>query len=148
MSVEVRQTSDLAAVRRLGIAAGLDDSERGDEGIIAAWGAYDGERLVGSVVLERLGELDTVNWMAVDEGYRRRGIAGDLLAALAAEARRRGTRRLWVTARTPAFFLANGFSEAGPGAERDLLLGDCPACDQYGRGCTPMALTTDLEEAE
>ena len=44
MSVEVRQTSDLAAVRRLGIAAGLDDSERGDEGIIAAWGAYDGER--------------------------------------------------------------------------------------------------------
>ena len=66
-----RPRRDAPAGRR----GGLDDSDRDDEGIIAAWGAYDGERLVGAIALERLGELDTVNWLAVDEGYRRRGIA-------------------------------------------------------------------------
>ncbi len=145
MSVELRRTSDLGAVRRLGIAAGLDDSERGDEGIIAAWGAYDGERLVGAIVLERQGDLHVVNWMAVDEPYRRRGIASLLYESLAGEAKRLGVPRLWVTARTPAFFRACGFSPAAPGPEREQLLGGCRECDQFGRGCTPEALMKELE---
>ena len=145
MSIEVRRTTDLEAVRELGVAAGLDDSDRGDEGIIAAWGAFDGERLVGAIVLERQGDLDVVNWMAVDESYRRRGIASRLYERLAREAQRLGMQRLWVTARTPAFFYANGFSPAGPGPEQDLLIGGCRECDQYEHGCTPEALVKDLE---
>lgn len=145
--VEVRRTADVGAIRRLGVASGLDASERGEEGILAAWGAYDDEELVGAIVLERVGELDTVNWLAVHEAHRRRGIAGRLYAELEREARARGLRRLWVTARTPGFFLAQGYATLPEGRERGLLLGDCPACPQYGHGCEPQALWKDLAPA-
>ena len=62
----IARTEDLVAVRRLGVACGLEDSGRDDEQIEAAWGAFDGERLVGAIVLERNQGLDAVNWMAVD----------------------------------------------------------------------------------
>jgi GNAT superfamily N-acetyltransferase len=90
-SVLVARTADLAAVRRLGVACGLEDSGRGDERIEAAWGAFAGERLVGAIVLEHLRGLETANWMAVDDAYRRRGIASRLYAALECEARHTAT---------------------------------------------------------
>ena len=123
----------------------LEDSGRDEEQIEAAWGAFDGERLVGAIVLERNQGLETVNWMAVDGAYRRRGIAGRLYAALEREALERGITRLWVTARTPAFFLSQGFGAVAEGVERDILLGECPRCAQFGRSCTPQALTKRID---
>jgi N-acetylglutamate synthase-like GNAT family acetyltransferase len=146
-SVLVARTADLAAVRRLGVACGLEDSGRGDERIEAAWGAFAGERLVGAIVLEHLRGLETANWMAVDDAYRRRGIASRLYAALECEARARGSDRLWVTARTPAFFLAHGFAAVASGRERDILMGECPRCEQFGRGCEPQALTKRIDDS-
>ena len=131
-------------MRRLGVSCGLEDEGRDDEGILAAWGARDGDRLVGCLALERYAGMDTANWLAVDEGHRRRGIATALYAALEREARASGVRRLWVTARAPAFFLAHGFEPAPPGDERDALLGSCLDCAQFGRGCEPQALTKRL----
>jgi GNAT superfamily N-acetyltransferase len=139
---------DLAAMRRLGVACGLEDEGRGDEGILAAWGAFDGGRLIGVICLEHQLGLDTPNWMAVDDAYRGRGVASALYAELEREARRRGIRRLWVTARAPGFFLAQGFRLVAAGAERDVLLGECPQCPQYGRECTPEALCKPLPEDE
>ena len=139
--VQIARTEDLAAVRRLGVACELDDSGRGDEHVEAAWGAFDGERLVGAIVLERYQELETVNWMAVDGPHRRRGVASRLYAALEREALARGITRLWVTARTPAFFVAHGFAAVRSGHERDILMGECPRCEQFGHGCEPQALT-------
>jgi len=101
--VYIARTDDLAGVRRLGVACGLEDSEqRGDEQVEAAWGAFEGDRLVGAIVLERYQDMETVNWMAVDDSYRRRGIASRLYAALEREALARGITRLWVTARPPS----------------------------------------------
>ncbi|MCX6372898.1 MAG: GNAT family N-acetyltransferase [Actinobacteria bacterium] len=144
-SVHIARTADLAAVCRLGVACGLEDSGRDEEQIEAAWGAFDGESLVGAIVLERNQGLETVNWMAVDDAYRRRGIAGRLYAALEREALDRGITRLWVTARTPAFFVSQGYDAAVEGAERDILLGECPRCSQFGRGCTPQALMKRID---
>ena len=144
--VQIARTEDLAAVRRLGVACGLDDSGRGDEYVEAAWGAFDSERLVGAIVLERYQELETVNWMAVDGSHRRRGVASRLYAALEREALARGITRLWVTARTPAFFVAHGFAAVAPGHERDILMGGCPRCAQFGRGCEPRALMKRIDE--
>ena len=143
--LRIERTADMTAVRRLGVACGLDDSDRGDERVRAAWGAFAGDELAGAIVLERLRELETVNWMAVGEAYRRRGLASRLYAVLEREARARGIKRLWVTARTPAFFAAQGFRAVPPGAEWDTLLGECPQCGQYGRGCTPQALFKYLD---
>ena len=146
-SVRIARTSDLAAVRRLGLSCGLEDSGRGDEQIEASWGAFTGGRLVGAIVLERNAGLETVNWMAVDDAYRRRGIARGLYVALEREALARGITRLWVTARTPAFFLAQGFGTVDEGDERGILLGECPKCAQFGRGCQPRALTKRIEDS-
>jgi GNAT superfamily N-acetyltransferase len=135
---------DLAAMHRLGAACGIEDDGRSDDGVLAAWGAFVGDRLVGALCLQRQGELDTPNWLAVDHGYRRRGLAAALYVELEREAVARGIARLWVTARAPGFFLAQGFEPAAPGPERDTLLGSCPRCAQYGRRCTPEALTKRL----
>ena len=143
--VSVERTEDLAAVRRLGVACGLDDSGRGDEAVEAAYGAFAGEILVGAVVLERYRGLETLNWMAVDGAYRHRGIAGRLVAALEREALRRGISRLWVTARAPGFFLACGYAFVAPGPERDLLLEECRDCGQFGRSCEPQALSRRID---
>jgi GNAT superfamily N-acetyltransferase len=146
--VHIARTEDLAAVRRLGVACGLEDSGRGDEPIEAAWGAFFGERLVGAIVLESNEGLETANWMAVDGAFRRRGIAGRLHAALECEALARGITRLWVTARTPAFFLAQGYDVVAEGDERDILVGECPRCAQFGRGCEPLALTKRIDDSD
>jgi N-acetylglutamate synthase-like GNAT family acetyltransferase len=137
--------ADLAAMRRLGVACGLEDEGRDDEGILAAWGAFAGSRLVGAICLERQSDLDTVNWMSVDEEYRSRGIAAALYAELEREALGRGMRRLWVTARAPGFFLAQGFEPVSGGAERDTLLGGCLTCAQFAGTCRPEALTKTLQ---
>jgi N-acetylglutamate synthase-like GNAT family acetyltransferase len=146
-AVHIARTDDLAAVRRLGVVCGLEDSGRDDEQIAAAWGAFDGEHLVGAIVLESNQGLETVNWMAVDGEYRRRGIAGRLYAALEREALARGVTRLWVTARAPAFFLARGYDTVADGEEQAILLGECPRCAQFGRGCEPQALTKRIDES-
>lgn len=133
-------------MRRLGVANGLDDEGRSDEGILVAWGAFDGDDLVGSIALERQHDLDTANWLAVSDDHRRRGIAAALYAVAEEEARARGIRRLSVTARAPAFWLAQGFQPLPPGQESDALLGGCLDCEQYGHGCSPQALTKTLGE--
>ena len=147
MGVVIRETDDLDAVRELGARSGIEDSGREDEHIRVAWGAFDSDKLVGAIVLERLGALDTPNWLAVDADYRRRGVARRLYAELEAEARRRGMQRLWVTARNAAFFMAQGYTAVPPGREADSLLGECPLCEQFGRTCTPQALTKRVEAA-
>lgn len=144
-SVTIAPTDDLDAVRDLGVASGLDESEREEKGIVRAWAARtSGGALVGAIVLERSGGLDVVNWMSVDAASRGLGIASRLLAELEREARARGVRRLYATARAPGFFVANGFVPLPEGPESDYLLGDCPDCPQYGRECTPQAMCKDL----
>jgi N-acetylglutamate synthase-like GNAT family acetyltransferase len=143
-TVSIGPLADRAAMRRLGVACGLEDEGRDDEGIVAAWGAFSGDRLVGAVCLERQGELDTPGWLAVDEAFRGRGVAAALYAELEREAGERGVTRLWVTARAPGFFLARGFETVTAGPEREALLGGCLDCGQFGRECEPQALTKPL----
>jgi GNAT superfamily N-acetyltransferase len=143
--VDIRPMDDLGTMLELAARCGLEVGGRGGEGVVAAWGAFAGDRLVGSLCLERHGDLDTPEWLAVDEAYRRRGIAAALYAELEREARRRGIARLWVTARAPRFFLAHGFEPVTAGPERDALLGGCLDCEQFAYGCDPRALTKSLE---
>lgn len=144
--IAIAPTDDLEAVRAFGVANGLDESERDESGGVAAWEARTADGvMVGAITLERAGDLDVVNWMSVDEAFRGHGLASRLLATLEAEARRRGIRRLWATARAPGFFVANGFRPADEGPEAAYLVGDCPSCPQYGRECTPQPMVKDLD---
>ncbi len=148
-AIEIVRTDDVATVRAFGVANGLDEGEREGKERLGAWEARTATgTLVGGITLERSGGLDIADWMAVDPAYRGRGIASRLLAALEQEARLRGVRRLWITARAPGFFAANGYRAVDSGPEADWLLGECPSCPQYGHGCSPQPMVKDLGAEE
>jgi amino-acid N-acetyltransferase len=144
--ISIVETRDVAVVKRLGLQAGLDETEREGERILAAWLAVDDDtgEPVGAAALEWSRDMETVNWMAVAEGWRRRGLATRLLSVLEAEAQRRGIRRLYLTARSPGFFSSQGYVEVDDASRAALLLGECPQCAQYGHGCTPRAMTKEF----
>lgn len=135
--VEIRPLTDLDALRRLGTQAGLDAGDDRDEDIRMAWGAYLADDLVGGVALEHFADLDLVGWLSVRDDSRGKGIGRLLLEVVEVEAARRGVSELWATARAPGFFMRTGYTVAGGGAERELLLPGCHTCDQYQATCHP-----------
>ena len=145
--IVIMPTSDVAAVMKLGTSAGLEKMERDLDGLLAMWGAYDGERLVGAIMLRHFFDLDVVGWLAVDEPYRGHRLGSRLLGTLEQEARGRGVTRLWATARAPGFFFRHGYAEAEAGPASDSLLASCPQCAQFGITCTPQAVSKSLAVA-
>jgi GNAT superfamily N-acetyltransferase len=81
-TVTIGPTDDVGAVRALGVASGLDESERDETGLQDAWLRAPPTGSWSAIVLERSGGLDVVNWMAVDAAFRGHGIASRLLAEL------------------------------------------------------------------
>lgn len=148
--IEVLPTDDVDALRRLGVAAGIDPG-RGEpkEDIVLAWGAYDGDRLIGGVTLEWFAGLYLVSWLSVVEECRRQGVGHLLLETLERGALDLGVGELWATARTPGFFMRQGYSVAGGGGEREVLLPGCEGCPQYETTCHPKIVKKALAaEAE
>ena len=113
---------------------------------LAMWGAFDGDRMVGTVSLDDDRGLPIVGRIAVTRAYRGRGLGRRLLTALEEEAQQRGLTELWATARAPGFFVTMGYSVVGDGPERDLLLSECNACPQYGVDCRPEAVRKTFPE--
>lgn len=136
--------SEFDELRRIGIEAGLEPGDR-EEDVVAAWGVFEGDELVGGIALEKLHGLDLIGWMVVAERLRGRGIGRRLLERLEADARERGIDRLWATARAPGFFMRSGYTVAGGGGEREVLLPGCFACDQYQISCHPKVVKKDLQ---
>jgi GNAT superfamily N-acetyltransferase len=132
-------SDDHAAALALAEAAHLEITEV-PEPPLAMWGAFVGERMVGTISLEKYRGLPVVGRIAVSHAYRGSGLGRRLLTTLEGEARRRRLKELWATARAPGFFVAMGYSVVAKGKERDLLLSECFACGQYGEECQPQAV--------
>jgi GNAT superfamily N-acetyltransferase len=64
-----------------------------DRRLASFWGAYDSGKLIASVGLVRLGALGRYQDVQTLPAFRRRGLAGALLAAAAREARAYGVKR-------------------------------------------------------
>ena len=75
--VVISPSSDMEAIRKLGIANGLDESVRDETGLAGAWEArtVDG-RLVGGIALERSGGLDVVKLKEFTLTVRYKGACG------------------------------------------------------------------------
>lgn len=69
-------------------------SELVERGLASFWGAFDAGKLVASCGLVRLGQLGRYQDVQTLPAYRRRGLAGALLVAAAAEARAAHVERL------------------------------------------------------
>ena len=142
-SPDIRRSDDLAAALALAREAHLEGSENPPPPQ-ALWGAFEGDCMVGTVALGELAGLPIVERLAVAPAHRGQGLGRRLLAALEEEALRSGHSILYAAARAPGFFGANGYAVLVGGAERDLLLADCAACEQYAVGCHPQAVCKRL----
>jgi N-acetylglutamate synthase-like GNAT family acetyltransferase len=142
--IDIRPTDDFPTLQRLGIAAGLEPVSVADVEVVRMWGAYDGNRMVGGVARERMGELQVVAWLWVAEECRRRGLAARLLDALEADAIQSGIRELWAAARVADVFLSRGYAAMPAGPARDMLLGGCVDCRQFEKTCSPLAVMRAL----
>lgn len=124
-----------------------DEFTAGHTTLLKGFVAYNedtGQKIGAAALAERQGRI-VINGIAVDEPYRRAGVASELLALVLDEARRRGDERIWIVARAPKFFEAHNFL---PVDEREVPEGlfDCFACPQYKIECFPKLMIYDLAE--
>lgn len=116
-----------------------DEFTGGHTTLEKAYAVYDdgeGGRLIGAVALATRLQKTIINGIAVEESYRRTGVASQLLELVMREAARRGVSEIWIVARAPLFFEARGFHYI---TEREVPEGlfDCPLCPQYNKDCFP-----------
>ncbi len=142
--VVIRRTEDWPEALRVGMAAGLEGSGHETDGLVALWGAYAGERMIGAASLRYWQGLHIIGWMAVAGEQRGRGIGQQLLAEVEREAGLAGARELWAAARIPGFYAAAGYADGGGEHERAVLLASCLTCPQHGRECRPHLMVKRL----
>jgi amino-acid N-acetyltransferase len=133
--LELRHTNDYEAIRRLALASGLEDGTF--RRTVTAFGYYLFDDLVGCATLRRDGEMYSVDWLAVAERMRGKGLGGRLVDVITKEARKRGARRLWALARAPEFFERMGFRRIVADDGIGPVLANCLVCRQYQKSCFP-----------
>jgi len=96
--------------------------------------AFDGDRLVGSAGLERLGSYGLLRSVAVDAAFRGTGLGASLYLAALDTARAAGLREIWLlTTSAEGYFAQRGFeridrAEAPPEIQAaPQFAGVCPA---------------------
>jgi amino-acid N-acetyltransferase len=104
--VEATRLPDVVALLQ---AANLPTSDLSVERM-AFFGAFDGDRLVGTIGLERVEDVGLLRSMAVEADRRGSGIARMLYERLLAEARRAGIADLYcLTTTADGYFTRLGF---------------------------------------
>jgi len=139
-----KRVNDYEAVKELAIRAGLDVVNKSVEDIVAAFGYYIGDSLMGTAALEREDGQLFLEWVAVDSSIRMKGIGASLVAMVEDEARIHGMKELWAKARIPEFYRRIGFrvleaDETGP-----KTLEGCVGCPELGTSCHPAIVVRDL----
>lgn len=133
--IELRSTDDFDGIRKLALESGLEDGPF--EGIVAAFGLFSGEELVGCAALKQVSDRYSIEWLAVSDRMRNRGLGSRLIRRIEEEARSRGARVLWALARAPGFFQAIGFRLARADETGGPTLVNCANCAQFGKSCNP-----------
>lgn len=132
--IEIRapRTSDYAPLKQLLATARLPVDDFVAEHL--AFVACDGERPVGAIGREALGEIWLLRSLVVDEARRSHGLGARLVAALESEARRQGAVEIWLlTIDADGFFESLGYQrrereEAPPAIRGTAEFSDlCPA---------------------
>jgi len=150
MKIKYKETMDcnllITVFEENEIEVAEDEFSDGRTSLVKGFAAYDedeGDRLVGAVALAKRMGKDIINGIAVSLHYRRNKIAEQLLKLVMDEALDRGVQTIWIVARAPAFFEAQGFEYI---TEREVPKGlfDCPECPQYNKVCFPKLMKYDF----
>lgn len=140
--VDVRTMTDYEAIRQLALASGLEDGTF--QQTLVAYGCYRSDELIGCGTLRLDGERYSVDWLAVSDHMRGKGLGLELVSVIADEARRRGARKLWAIARVPGFYEKIGFRHSTEDLGEGPTLENCLHCHQFHKTCFPAVMVMDL----
>lgn len=104
---------------------------------LKSWTVYEGEPSVlaaASTLAYRQNEY-IIDGIAVDPAFRGREYGTALLDAVKAEVKSRGGSRIYLVARAPEFFRANGYETVKREDAPEFF--ECFGCEQYGVSCFP-----------
>lgn len=150
MRFRYEETSDVELLiglfERNDIEVAEDEFSDGFTHLIKAFAVFDEEaegKAVGAVALVTRLDRTVINGIAVDKEYRREGLARVLLKMAMDEAKRIGAKTIWIVARAPLFFAAQGFEYITEDQVPKGLF-DCLVCSQYNKICFPKLMKYDF----
>ena len=142
--VRIDITYDHEQLNRFYEDNGLEISEEDPVGTDAlkSWLLYVEDAFAGACTLAyRQGDY-IIDGIAVDERFRGGMYGTKLLEEAIQEVKERGGRVLYLVARAPEFFRANGFLTVNREDAPEFF--ECAGCDQYGKTCFPEVMRLDI----
>lgn len=123
----------------------ISDDEPVETSVVKAWKAEDENgALAGGICLAfREGEY-IIDGIAVDAAFRGRKLGERLLSLAVSEVRKRGGKKIYLVARAPGFFQAEGFNIIS-GDEAPLFY-ECANCPQYKVDCFPEIMSLEVDD--
>lgn len=142
-----RKTKDLRAIKALCVRAGLDMRDGPLQGVVVAYGAFIGRKMVGCATLQRATGGRFLEYVAVDASMRRKGIGALLVSKIEEEAMARGMTELWAKARAPDFYRSIGYRVLGDDERGPKSLESCRECPQFRKNCFPAVVVKQFGKA-
>jgi N-acetylglutamate synthase-like GNAT family acetyltransferase len=142
MPMILRKTEDFEAIRKLALESGLEDGRF--DNIVCAFALFIEDEIVGCAAMKVVDDTYSVEWLAVKEEPRGKGLGKSLVDAVAGEAEKSGAHKLWALARAPDFFLSVGFSMSSQEESPGPSFEGCRKCHQYNVSCFPRIVVKAL----
>lgn len=121
-----------------------DGDEEVDTDILKSYKVTAGkDHLVGGACLALREGRYIIDGIAVDRALRRMKIGNMLLQAIIGEVKARGGDSIYLVARSPDFFRANGFRAVKPEEAPNFF--ECRYCPQYKTTCHPQIMKLDIQ---
>lgn len=94
-----------------------------------------------NIIWENLAEIRS---LYVEEGYRKQGIARELIEACISEAITLGLFRIFTLTNSPILFKRFGFQEVDRSSLSEKIWSDCFRCSKYPDFCDEVAMIIEL----
>lgn len=122
----------------------FDGDEEVDTDIVRCFEIVHGveEHLVGAVVLAKREGRYIIDGIAVDAPYRKLKVGNILLQKVIDTVKELGGDSLYLVARAPGFFRANGFTAIDPETAPNFF--ECKYCPQYQKNCHPEVMKLEI----
>lgn len=142
----LRETAEYEKLVRFFVENQLefDGDEEVDTDIVKCFEVVHGaeEALVGAAVLAKREGRYIIDGIAVDPLYRKMKVGNVLLKKVVSEVKVLGGDALFLVARAPGFFRANGFAAIEPESAPNFF--ECKYCDQYQISCHPEVMKLEI----
>ena len=147
MRLIMRQTEDYEKLVRFFVENELefDGDEEVDTDIVKCFEIVHGaeEHLAAAAVLAKREDRYIIDGIAVEELYRKMKLGNMLLKKIVETVKDLGGRQLYLVARAPGFFRANGFTAIDPADAPNFF--ECKYCPQYQKSCHPEVMKLEIE---